>query len=195
QPRALVAGLDEADGLVGAPARLVQGRVDVVAVSAEAAVRSPDEHVLRLHALTRQPGGVVTAVLERLPRVAAVPDERVAVVRPRLVTEVRRGEVELADEPALVASIGPAASHEGGAVRELAVAVAVHAHMAWVAAREEARPARGAHRALAVGPGERGAAGAECVERRRVNRVVAKRMHGVAALLIRADPQDVGALR
>ena len=62
---------------------------------------------------------------------------------------------------------------------------------AGVAAREEARSARRADRALAVGVGKGDAFRDQAVNVGRTDTVVSQRTNGVPTLLVRADPHDV----
>ncbi len=104
------------------------------------------------------------------------------------------GEMQLAGEPAEVAGVGEDASDEG-LVGGHGLAVLAGAGGAGVAAGEEAGAAGGADGALAIGVLEERAALGEAVDVGGGDEVIAVAPEGVEALLIRADPEDVGAIR
>jgi len=79
-----------------------------------------------------------------------------------------------------------------GRFRPRFVAIAARVDRAGIHAREKARPARRANRTLAERVAERDAFPAKPVDMRRPYRPVAESREGIPALLIRADPQNVG---
>ena len=182
---ALFAG-DELDGALGGPGGLVQRR--------RHAGRVPDQ--LAEHgAVLPYPVGVVVAHRPVVARSVAVAPVAVAVGGARLDAPVGAGQVQLADQPAVIAGVGEQPRHQREAAHERVVAVARVVAGARIGAGQKAGAARRADRTLAVGVGERGTRAPQLVQARRAHVAVALRAERVVALLVGAQPQDVGPLR
>ena len=199
QPRAAALLLHEFDGAVGAPGGLVQLGRDVGAVAGAAVARGVyPAGVDRLvqAADAAQPVGVGVAAADELQRRQAEVEHPVAVVHARLHPGPAGGDVQLAGQSAVVAAVGDAARDQPPALvgRKVGVAVAVDVNGVGVQAGEEAGAARLTHRALAVRAGERNPLGAQPVDDRCVDVRIVQAVDGVVALLVGADPQDVGEL-
>ena len=172
---------------------------DVGAVAGAAIARGVDpagvDHLVQA-ADPAQPVGVGVAAADELQRRQAEVEHPVAVVHARLHPGPARGDVQLAGQSAVVAAVGDAARDQPPALvgRKVGVAVAVDVNGVGVQAGEEAGAARLAHRALAVRPGECHAVRTQLVDDRRVDVRVVQAVDGVLALLVGADPQDVGKL-
>ena len=197
QPRPAAPLAHEVDGTVGAPTGLMQLRGDVRAVAGAAVARIVQragvEHLVQSPDLL-QPVTVGVAAAHELGGRHAVVEHTVAVVGACFDPGPGRGEVQLAGEAAIVAHVGQAAGDQaypfvGG---EIAVAVAVHVHGVGIETAQKAGAARLAHRALAVGAAEGHALLAQPVEDRRLEVRIVQAANGVIALLIGADPEDVG---
>ena len=77
--------------------------------------------------------------------------------------------------------------------REIGIAIAIAVYGAGIKSREKAGTAGRAYRALAVGMCECDALGAKAVEVGCLDVFIAEGVDGVVALLICADPEDIGA--
>ena len=102
------------------------------------------------------------------------------------------GDVQFADEAAFVPGIGKETRNNGDMIWKGIIPVVIHVNSARVETTHEAGPAGGADRALAVGAGERYPLADEPVEVRGPDIAVAQSGDSVVALLVRADPQNVG---
>ena len=127
-------------------------------------------------------------------RGVAVLEVAVPVVDAGLATVECTGQVQLADQAAVVAGLGQQARDQVGG--DLAVrpgfAVARVVHPAGIHAGQKAGAAGRADRTLTEGVSEGRARGHEPVEIGRADVRVAQRADGVEALLVGAVPQDVG---
>ena len=131
KPRPFALLADEANRLVGAPRRLVQlGRH---------AVRVLDQ-LGQGGAVPADPVGVVVALRPVVARRVAVAPVTVAVVHPRLHLTVGAGQMQLADQRAIVADVCQQACDQRIAVGELRHAVAAGVRGAGIGAGEEAGP-------------------------------------------------------
>ena len=145
---------------------------------------------------TAQPVGIRVAAADELQCRQAEVEHPVAVVHPRFHPRPARGDVQLAGQPAVVAPIGEAPRDQPHPLvgREPGIAVAIDMNRVGVQTGEKAGATRLTHRALAVRPAERNPLGAQPVDDRRVDVRVVEAVDGVVALLVGADPQDVGQL-
>lgn len=150
-------------------------------------------------ALLPQPEGVLVGleVGADVGRVMGPVEDVVAVVDARFGDGSDVGmagrKVQLAGEPAEVAGVGEHAGDEG-LVGGHGLAVLASAGGARVAAGQKAGAAGGADRALAVGVLEECAVLGEAVEIGCGDEFVAVAPEGIEALLVGADPADVGAV-
>ncbi len=185
EPWAVPVGLDERDRALGAPGRLVQLLRHAVEALGQLAQHG---------AFASDPIGVVVAFRPVVARGVAVREGGVAVIRPLLDAMKGARQMQLADQAAGVAGIGHEPRHQRDVRREVGIAVAVHVHGARVHAGEEGGPRRRADRRLAIGVGEGRAALHQRIDRRRRDMRVAERADRVEALLVGAEPEDVGSI-
>ena len=151
----------------------------------------PDQ-LAQLVALGPHPVGIGVA---RRPAVAgrvAPAPVAVAVVAARLGPLVGAGQVQLADQAAVVAGAGQQPGDQRVAAAVARVAVAGVLAGAGVGAGQEAGAAGRADRALAESVRPGGAVTPQAVEPRRAHVRVAAGADRVVALLVGADPKDVG---
>ena len=97
---------------------------------------------------------VVVSLFPVVARRMAVLPISVSVVHAGFDAMVSTSEVQLADQPAVVASVCKKARHKGWIIREVFVTVSVDVHRARIHACEKTPSARGTDRALAVGVGK-----------------------------------------
>ena len=196
QPGAVALLVDEVDRHLGGPGRLVQLRRDVVLLrrrlhQVAERVRLDRQDGVRIDALRPNPVHIVVAARPVVARRVRVLEGAVPVVGADLAAVGGAGEVQLADEPAVVADVGEATGDQPLALGEGRVAVAVERDGARVLAGQERSPARRADRRLAVRAGERRPHRRQSVQVRRAHVRVAARPDSVAAQLVRAVPEDV----
>ena len=122
----------------------------------------------------------------------APPERAIAVVGTQFEV-LRGGQVQLANEAAVVSGLGEQLRHELLVRREKRISVAMGLVCRRIATGEERRARRRADRALRVSSPERDAFRAQVIELRRRDVRLSKRADGVVALLVRAVPEDVGA--
>ena len=149
QPRGVRHALlaHEFDGALRAPGGLVQLRRHPGGIARQLA-----EH----RAAIAHPVGVVMALRPVVARRVAVTPVAVAVVRARFDAAVGAGQMQLADQPAVVAGIRQQPGDQRKAVHETVISVARVVAGAGVGAGQEAGTAGRAYGTLAVGVGERG---------------------------------------
>ena len=196
---------DEVDRGFRAPGGLVQlGRGVVLrrrglheGAGQVAPVKVVQQDRIGIDALRVDPGGVV--VLIERPVVAgsvAVLEVAVAVVDARLAPVEGAGQVELADQAAVVSGLGQLPRYQVGgnlAVRP-GVAVARVVHPAGIHTGQKAGAAGRADGALTEGVSKGRARGHEAVEVGRADVRIAERADRIEALLVGAVPQNVGPL-
>ena len=185
QPRRVGAAplAHEVDGLLRAPGGLVQLRRHA---------RRVLDQLAQIVALGPHPVGIRVAGRPAVAGRVTPPPVAVAVVAARLGPLVGARQVQLADQAAVVAGAGQQPGDQRVASAVARVAVAGVLAGAGVGAGQEAGAAGCADRALAerVRPGS--AVAPQAVEPRRAHVRVAAGADRVVALLVGADPQDVG---
>ena len=147
----------------------------------------------RIHALLAQPVDVGMTFRPIIARVVAPVKDAVAVIPARLDPTGRAGQMQLAGQATVVAGVGQELRHQRRGIGPDVIAVHAGADAAGVHARQEAGAAGRADRILTVGVGKGNACADQPVDVGRVGPVIAERMDGVVALLIGANPQDIGS--
>ena len=209
----LAVALDEFDGFVRAKMRLMQMRRHIVIVARgdtqpaesrgfagapiviDAGDIAPLQDAVRVDALRLQPLHIFVARLVAALVIVAVLEVAVAVVDALFAALEGGGQVQFADESAVVAGLAQTAGQQAlGIMRgEAAVAIAIDADGAGVHASQKTGAAGRADWRLAVGMREGGGFTGEAVEIGRADMRIAQRADGVKALLVAAIPEDVGA--
>ena len=190
KPRFAFLLADEIDGHVRAPGRLVVlGRNAVFYVWRG----GPIIKLLPSLTLSGEPLGVGVLRPVRLRMMRPVEDF-VTIINALLHNAVGAGgQMQLARKAAGVTGIGQEAADEFLCARDC-LSVLPAARGARIAAGKERGPARSANRALAIGLGERHTLRHQYIKVWCVDVRIAHGVNGVVALLIGADPEDVGLI-
>ena len=184
QPRfASVIGFDEVNGAVAAPGRLMQLGRDVMRALA---------HLAEAVAERGEPIGIVVAFIPLVFGVVAPMKQAIAVMFwARLDAAEGAGQMKLARERAVVASLSQQRGDQWRGFRPVFVAIAAGVDAAGVHAGQEAGAARRADRALAIGAFEGDAGLHKAVDIWRSQLPVVERADRVVALLIGAYPKYI----
>ena len=182
-PRAFVRLANELNRPLGRPSGLVQFGGHAVVAFAQG---------IQIATLFANPIGVIVAFLPVVARGVAEFPIAEPVINPRLRAAARALQMKFSDQPAIIAGIGHQLTDHWRPVGKGGVAVARIVHAAGVQAGHEARPARRANRALAVGMRKCHAIAHKLIYHRRAYVRVAQRANGIEALLIGAVPENVG---
>ena len=115
-------------------------------------------------------------------------------VGPRFFAPVGAGKVKLATEAAVIAFVGEQFCDQGRALAPLFIAVHAGAYIAGVATGQETGAAWRADWALTEGVGKGDTFGGQAIQIGCSDVWIAEGLHSVEALLIGAEPEDVGAV-
>ena len=123
-------------------------------------------------------------------RVAILPIA-VAVVGAWLDALRSAGQMQLADQTAVVTRIGECARHQLWSLRKVFETVAVNMHRAGIHTGEETGAARRANRALTIGVGEGRTRGDQAIDIGRRHTFVSQSGDRIVALLVGANPENI----